>query len=51
MKKKLSVSVEEAILEQLEDFVKEGTFRNKSHLVEFTLNRFIIEKNQNKEMK
>jgi len=44
MKKKLSISVEEETIDKLDDYVSEGTFRNKSHVIEFALNKLIKEK-------
>ena len=41
MKKKLSISIEEDKIELLERFVKEGRFRNKSHLIEYSIDKFI----------
>lgn len=43
MKKKLSITIEEETIAKLEDFVRDGTFRNKSHLVEFALNKLMNE--------
>ena len=44
MKKKLSISIEEETINILESLVKQENFRNKSHLVESALNKFIEEK-------
>jgi Arc/MetJ-type ribon-helix-helix transcriptional regulator len=44
MKQKLSITIEEETIERLGDYVSEGCFRNKSHVVEFALNKFIKEK-------
>ncbi len=46
MKKKISVSVEEKTILKLNDFVSEGSFRNKSHVVEFAINRLIKQQNE-----
>jgi len=43
MKKKLSISIEEKTIDKLDDYVDEGTFRNKSHVIEFALNKLIKE--------
>lgn len=43
MKKKISISIEEDLIEKLDDFVSEGTFRNKSHFVEVALNKLVKE--------
>ena len=44
MKKKLSISIEEKTIEGLDIYVSEGYFRNKSHVVEFAINKFMKEK-------
>ena len=41
MKRKISVSIEEDTIEKLEDYVNSGSFRNKSHVVEFAIGKFI----------
>jgi Arc/MetJ-type ribon-helix-helix transcriptional regulator len=43
MKKKVSVSIEEKTIDKLDDYVKEGQFRNKSHVIEFALNKYMRE--------
>ena len=47
MKKKLSISIEEETIEDLDSYVSEGCFRNKSHVVEFSLNKTLKERKQN----
>ena len=39
MKQKLSVTIGEEVIKLIEKTIKEGMFRNKSHAVEFSLNR------------
>ena len=46
MKKKLSVSIEESKIKILEKFVQEGKFRNKSHLVEYSIEAFLRGENE-----
>ena len=41
MKLKLSVTIDESLLEELSKLVKSGKFRNKSHVVEYGLNNLI----------
>ena len=41
MKKKLSISIEEDKIKLLERFIEEGRFRNKSHLIEYSIDKFI----------
>lgn len=46
MKQKISISIEEDIVKQIEAMLndKSGSFRNKSHLIEFALNKLMQEK-------
>ncbi len=44
MKRKISVSIEEKTVDVLVDYVSEGSFRNKSHVVEFAINKLIKER-------
>lgn len=46
MKRKLSITVDEETIELLERHIKEGRFRNKSHVVEYSLNKFLRSKNE-----
>jgi len=41
MKKKLSISIEEETIKVLDDLIKDGRFRNKSHVVEYSVNKFL----------
>ncbi|MBU0470747.1 MAG: ribbon-helix-helix domain-containing protein [Nanoarchaeota archaeon] len=43
MKKKLSITLEENTITQLEDFVNNGKFRNKSHLIKFAITKLMNE--------
>ncbi len=43
MKQKLSVSIEENTISILKELVKEGRFRNQSHIIEYSLNKFLKE--------
>ena len=49
MKQKISVTVEEKTLKLVEQIIATGIFRNKSHAVEFGLNKVLNEKNGDKE--
>lgn len=42
-KQKLSISVEPEVVNLVEERVKEGSFRNKSHVIEYALIRFLRE--------
>jgi len=47
MKKKLSISIEKEKIELLNQLIKGGRFRNKSHLIEYSLDKFLKgEKNE-----
>ena len=43
MKQKLSVSIEEDTISVLKEIIKEGRFRNQSHIIEYSLNKFLKE--------
>ncbi len=43
MKKKLSITVDENKVEKIELAVASGMFRNKSHFIEFTIDKFLSE--------
>ncbi|MBS3093592.1 hypothetical protein J4456_03370 [Candidatus Pacearchaeota archaeon] len=47
MKQKISISIEEEKIKIIEDLLKHGLFRNKSHLIEYSLDRF-LEQQKNK---
>lgn len=41
MKHKLSITVEEETILQIREKLREGLFRNKSHLIEYSVKRFL----------
>lgn len=41
MKAKISITVEEDILKKLDKILEEGLFRNKSHVIEYSVKKFI----------
>ena len=43
MKQKLSITIEEETIKRLSEAVEEGRFRNKSHVVEYSLNKLLRE--------
>ena len=45
MKAKISITVDEAILKEIEDKLEEGLFRNKSHVIEYSIKKFLRGKN------
>jgi len=46
MKQKLSVSLDENLLKSIDKLVETGKFRNKSHLVEYSLNKIMNPENK-----
>ena len=44
MKKKVSISIDEETIAQVETRIKDGLFRNKSHLIEYAVNTFLGKK-------
>ncbi len=41
MKQKLSITIDEEKIRLLEEMLKEGLFRSKSHIIEYSLNKFL----------
>jgi len=41
MKQKLSITVEDGTVRQIEELVKTGRFRNKSHAFEYSVNKIL----------
>ncbi|QQG38700.1 MAG: ribbon-helix-helix protein, CopG family [Candidatus Woesearchaeota archaeon] len=41
MKSKLSVTIGEELIEEVQNIVKEGRFRNRSHIIEYALKSFL----------
>jgi len=41
MRGKLSITVDEDLLKKLDALLVDGTFRNKSHLVELAIKKFV----------
>ena len=44
MKQKLSITIEKETIKLLDNVIKDGVFRNKSHAIEFSLNKILKEK-------
>ncbi len=40
-KQKISITIDEKMLGIVENLLKDGRFRNRSHVVEFALNKFM----------
>ena len=43
MKTKLSITVDDEVVKMIEAKVQEGLFRNKSHALEFAINKLLRE--------
>lgn len=43
MKQKLSITIDEDKIKFIEKLLKEGRFRNKSHVLEYSLNKLLKE--------
>ncbi len=43
MKVKVSISIDENTIKQVEEKLQNGAFRNKSHFVEFAVNKLLKE--------
>ncbi|MBW2972821.1 ribbon-helix-helix domain-containing protein [Candidatus Woesearchaeota archaeon] len=41
MKKKISITVEEKLMKKIEKELKQGLFRNKSHVIEYAITQFL----------
>jgi len=46
MKQKISVTIDEEKIKAMEKLLKEDRFRSKSHLLEYSLNKFLREENK-----
>jgi len=46
MKQKLSITIDEEKVKKIEKILEEGKFRNKSHILEYSLNMFLKEAEQ-----
>jgi Arc/MetJ-type ribon-helix-helix transcriptional regulator len=51
MKQKLSVTIDEKNVKLIEKLLEEGLFRSKSHIIEYSLNKFLKENTQGVESK
>lgn len=41
MKQKLSITIGKEKIKELERFIQEGKFRNKSHAIEYSIDKFL----------
>lgn len=44
-KQKISITLDKSILSSIEDLTNSPQFRNRSHLIEYCLNKYLEEKN------
>ena len=47
MKQKISISIDEEKMNKIEELLKSSRFRSKSHIIEFSLERFLQEESKN----
>lgn len=43
MKQKISISIDEEKMNKIEELLKSSRFRSKSHIIEFSLEKFLME--------
>jgi len=43
MKKKLSISLDKEVVDEIGKNISLGIFRNKSHFIEYALNKFLMQ--------
>jgi Arc/MetJ-type ribon-helix-helix transcriptional regulator len=41
MKEKLSITIDKRLIEEIDNEIKSGRFRNKSHIIEFSISEFL----------
>lgn len=46
MKQKISISIDENKVKEIEEILKSSRFRSKSHLIEYSLEKFLMEDEQ-----
>ena len=51
MKQKLSITIDEEKIEEIKKLIEEGRFRSKSHILEYSLNKFLKQEKQDVESK
>jgi len=47
MKQKLSITVEKRLISKIEAKLKQGLFRNKSHVIEYAIKQFLEHRQMN----
>jgi Arc/MetJ-type ribon-helix-helix transcriptional regulator len=43
MKLQTSITIDEEVISKIKEKLRDGSFRNKSHLFEFTVRKFLVE--------
>lgn len=43
MKQKISITIDEQMIKKIESMLTDAQFRNRSHVIEYSLNRFLGE--------
>jgi len=46
MKHQVTITIEEDVLMEMKEHVREGIFRNKSHMFEFAIRKLLRDKNE-----
>ncbi|VVB77849.1 Putative nickel-responsive regulator [uncultured archaeon] len=46
MKSKISITVDKEILDLIENLTESGRFRNRSHVIEYSIKKFVNENNK-----
>jgi Arc/MetJ-type ribon-helix-helix transcriptional regulator len=49
-KQKISITIDEGQIKTIEDLLKSGLFRNRSHLIEYSLKKFLINNKQKNQL-
>ena len=49
MKQKVSISIDEEKIKLIEKLLDDGKFRNKSHVIEYSIDKFLKEVNRGSE--
>ncbi len=47
MKHQITITIEEEVMIEMKEQVRQGTFRNKSHMFEFAIRKLLKDVNQN----
>jgi Arc/MetJ-type ribon-helix-helix transcriptional regulator len=47
MKQKISISIDEEKMKKIENLLNSSRFRSKSHIIEYSLEKFLMEEDKN----